>query len=114
MAEDYDIFNLDKQVKKLTEAQKRARQSEINDVKRILKTPEGRRFIWQLWDISGIFRNPFHPNSNQHSFNSGRMSIGQRLLADVSMADGSAFAQMQNEHVSALKSKKEAHDGRRT
>ena len=108
---EYDIFNLEEHKKKLTEAQRRVRQKEIDDVKKILKTPEGRRFIWKLWSVSGIFRNPFHPNSNQHSWNSGRMSIGQELLADINEADGSAFARMQNEYVSALKSKKEARNG---
>lgn len=110
MAEE-NVFNLEERRKKLTEVQRRARQKEIDDVKAMLKTPAGRRFFWRLWAICGIFRNPFHPNSNQHSFNSGRMSIGQGLLDDVNEADGSAFARIQNEYVSALKSKKEARDG---
>ena len=111
MPEEYDIFNLDERRKKLTEAQRRAHQKEIDDVKVILKTPQGRRFIWRLWSKCGIFRNPFNPNSNQHSLNSGRMSIGQEILMDVNEASVSAFAQIQQEYISALKSKKEAHDG---
>ena len=108
--QEINVFDLEKEKKKLTEAQRRAHQKEINDVRMILKTPEGRRYIWRLWSKCGIFRNPFHPNSNQHSLNSGRMSIGQEILADVNEANVSAFAQIQQEHISALKSKKEANN----
>jgi len=105
-----NIFNLEEASKKKTDEQKRIRQKEVEDMKRILKTPEGRRFVWRLWDMCGIFRNPFNPNSNQSAFNSGRMSVGHEVLIDVNDANVSAFAQMQQEHVSALKSKKEAQD----
>ncbi len=111
MAEDYDVFSLAKRSKKLSEAQRRAYQNDINDIKKILKTPEGRRFIWRIWSECRIFQNPYHPNNSQHCMNSGRMGVGLDLLADVNEADGSAFAQMQNEYVSALKSKKEAQSG---
>jgi hypothetical protein len=110
MPEEVDVFNLEEHKKKLTEEQRRTRRRDINDVRKILKTPEGRRFIWRLWSICGLFRNPFHPNSNQHSLNSGRMSIGQEILIDVNDANVSAFAQMQQEYISALKSKKEAKE----
>ena len=108
--DNIDVFNIEEQNEKLTEEQRRKRSKEIDDVRKILKTPEGRRFIWKLWSLSGIYRNPFNLNSNLQSFNSGRMSIGQELLIDVNEADVTAFAQMQNEHISALKSKKEAQD----
>lgn len=106
-----DIFNLDERLKKLTDAQKRVRQKEINDVRTILKTPEGRRYYWKLLGKCGIFRSSFTPNSNLTAFNEGKRDIGLDALIEINEADGSAFAQMQNEFVSALKSKKEARDG---
>lgn len=111
MPEEVDIFNLEKRNKKLTEAQRRVRQKEIEDVKKILKTPEGRRYFWRLLSKCGMFRTSFTPNSNLTAFNEGKRDIGLDTLIEISEADGSAFAQMQNEHVSALKSKKEARDG---
>ena len=111
--ENIDVFNTEEENEKRTLEEKRRRAKEISDLRRILKTPEGRRFIWRLWSKCGIFRNPFHLNSNQHSKNSGRMSIGQELLFDVNEASVTAFAKMQNEHISALKSKKEEQDATR-
>lgn len=108
MVDELDVFNLEEIKKKLTEAQRRARQNEINDVKRILKTPEGRRYFWKLLSRCGMFRTSFTPNSNLTAFNEGKRDIGLTALLEISEADSSAFAQMQNEYVSALKSKKEA------
>ena len=108
---EYDLFNLEKRNKKLTEAQRRAHQKEIDDVRKILKTPEGRRYFWRKMDEYGIFRSSFNLNSNLSAFNEGQQNAGLDILRDISEADPSAFAKMQNEYVSALKSKKEARDG---
>ena len=108
---EYDIFNLQKRSKKLTDAQKRVRQKQIEDVGKILRTPEGRRYFWRKMDEYGIFRSSFNLNSNLSAFNEGQQNAGLDILRDVSEADPSAFAQMQNEYVSALKSKKEARNG---
>ena len=59
----------------------------------------------------GIFRSSFTLNSNQSAFNEGQQNAGLDILKDISEADGSIFAKMQNEYVSALKSKKEAQSG---
>lgn len=111
MLEEQDIFNIEERTRKLTEAQRRARQKEIDDVKKLLKTPEGRRYFWRQLGKCGIFRSSFTLNSNQTAFNEGIREIGLDLLIEINEADGSAFAKMQNEYVSALKSKKEARDG---
>lgn len=109
MAEQ-DVFNLEADRKKISDAQKRVRQKEIDDIKTVLKTPEGRRFIWRIWAMAGMFREPFNPNSNQTGWNLGRMSIGRDILDDVNAADWTAFARIQQEYVSALLSKKEAKE----
>ena len=105
-----NIFDIEERNKKLTEAQKRVRQKEIDDVRKILKTPEGRRYFWRQLGKCGIFRNSFALNSNQTAFNEGIRDTGLGLLNDINEADGSAFAKMQNEYVSALKSKKETQN----
>jgi len=110
-----DIFNIEEQQKKLTDEQKRIRQKEINDLFKILKTPEGRRWCWRMLDKCGVFRNSFSANSNATAFAEGTRDVGLGLLRDINEADISAFAQMQNEYLSALNSKKqakEAQDGR--
>ena len=110
MIDGIDVFNIEALNKKLSEVQKRTRQKEINDVGKILKTSEGRRYFWRLMDKCGVFRTSFTLNSNQTAFNEGMRDIGLETLRNITEADSSAFAQMQNEYVSALKSKKEARN----
>lgn len=109
--EEFDIFSTEEQNKKLSQSAKIKRLKEISDVRRILKTPEGRRHFWRMLGLCGIFRSSFNLNSNQTGFNEGQRNVGLIMLKDMSEADVTAFAKAQNEHVSALNSKKEASDG---
>lgn len=101
-----DVFANDERKKKEAEERARVHQREISDVRAILKIPAGRRFIWRLWTMTGIFINPFTANSNQTAYNAGRMSIGQDILGDVNETDATVFAQIQQEYVSETNSKK--------
>jgi len=108
--DNIDVFDIEAQNKKLTDEQKKERQKEIEDIRKILKTPEGRRFLWRIWSMAGMFREPFNPNSNNTGYNLGRMSIGRDILGDVNEADYTAFARIQQEYISALLSKKETKE----
>lgn len=107
---EQDVFKTEELSKKITAEQKRARQKEIDDVKKVLEKPEGRRIFWRLLSKCGIFRNSFNLNSNQTGFNEGQRNIGLDLLNDINEADITAFAKMQNEYLSALNSNKEAKE----
>jgi len=72
------------------------RDQEIRDLKSVLSTNAGRRFIWRQLSIAGLFQNPFTGN-NTTFFNCGKQEIAQRLLADVMEAEPSAFSKMQVE-----------------
>lgn len=109
MAEQ-DVFNLETERKKISAEQKRERQNEIDDVRKILKNPEGRRLFWRLLGKCGIFRNSFSANSNQTAFSEGMRNVGLDLLNDMNEADITAFAKAQNEYLSALHSKREAKE----
>lgn len=109
---EVSIFDVEAQNKKIAVDQKRERQREIDDIREILKKPEGRRFLWRLWSMAGLFREPFSQNSNQTGYNLGRMSLGRDILADVNEADFTAFSRLQQEYVSALKSKKEVKEAK--
>lgn len=76
---------------------KRIRARELSDIRKVLSTVEGRRFIYRLWGMAGIFRCSFSANANQTAFNEGKRDIGLAILNDVNKAEKTAFAQMQNE-----------------
>ena len=110
-----NVFELEAESKKINAEQKRERLKEIDDLRKILKTPEGRRYLWRQLGKCGIFRNSFNPNSNHTAFSEGQRNVGLALLIEINEADITAFAKMQNEYLSALNSKnqaKEAEDAR--
>jgi hypothetical protein len=88
------------------EAQRR-RDREIEDLRTLIKRPEGRRVLWRILETCGVFKASFSLNSVQTGFNEGKRDVGLVLLADLNEADTHVFAQMQSEYISELKSKKE-------
>ncbi len=93
--------------KKRTQDEERLHIREVNDTLKVLKTPEGRRFIWHIISLAGIFRDPFTANANTTGYLCGRQSIGRDLLIDLEEADPNAFFRMHQEYVSEKNSKKE-------
>jgi hypothetical protein len=81
---------------------KRERTREIDDVKKVISSPEGRRFLWKLMGEAGVFRSSFTGNSETF-FNEGKRSIGLLILSEVNNANLGAFTQMQNESVNEQK-----------
>lgn len=84
----------------------RRKDRELDDLKVVLKKPEGRRVIYKLLCECGVFKASFSLNSMQTSFSEGRRDIGLSLLKDLDEAEPNAYSQMLTEHFSELKSKK--------
>lgn len=80
----------------------------MRDIQKLLDFAEFRRFVWNLWTATGIFRDPFQQNAMLMSRECGRQSIGKELLADINEADVNAFARIQREFISEQKSKEAA------
>lgn len=103
-----DILGTDADNAKLNEEQRKQRERDFGDVRRVLSLPEGRRFIWKQLAEAGIFHASFTANSNQTAFQEGRRDRGLALLQLVNAADPDAFAQMQREYLSEAKSKEKS------
>jgi len=102
--------------KKQAEIQKLEEQKKlraINDLRQILKTPEGRRFVWLQLERAGVFRASFTLNTAQTNFNEGARSVGLFLLADLMEAAPQVFYQMQRESASEAKSKQKEQENDR-
>lgn len=84
------------QVKKADDREKFTRRRDLLDVRDILATPCGRRFIWRYLSICGVFKLSFTGNSETF-FNEGQRNVGLRLMTDVMDADPTAYVLMQKE-----------------
>lgn len=112
-----DEFLDQREVRKQKEAEQkfeRERKLRISDLRKILSTPEGRRFVWSELCRTKVFAPSFSLNSAQTSFNEGERSIGIALLADVMEAKPESFYQSYCEDNSKEKAaqKQEEQDGR--
>jgi hypothetical protein len=84
------------QVKAAVQKLRRRRQQELNDVRAVLSTREGRRMFWRYLDFCGVYRTSFQ-GQFQTFFNEGQRNVGLVLLSDVNEADPKAHALMLEE-----------------
>jgi hypothetical protein len=64
-------------------AERLARETEIADLKWLMSSKRGRRFVWRLLEMSGPFRMSFNTNAMQMAFNEGSRNLGNRLFNEV-------------------------------
>jgi hypothetical protein len=86
----------EKAVKKLSFKAKLGREQEVSDIRKILESDYGRRFVWRYLTTAGVFQTSFTGNSTTF-FNEGRRDVGLKILADVMEAMPDAYIQMAKE-----------------
>ena len=72
------------------------RDRELHDMRSVMETVEGRRFVWRLLSQAGVFRTSFTGNSTTF-FNEGMRNIGLIVMADVQEACADKYLEMMNE-----------------
>ena len=73
------------QVNKATDTKKLERYNEMQDLRKILGTIEGRRFVWRLLSECKVFGSIWHPSAQIH-YNAGKQDFGHFILAEVGEA----------------------------
>lgn len=99
------------EVKRQQEAEEdfqRIQRRRIADLRKLLKQPEFRRFIWHILSETGIFKASFTLNSMQTAFLEGRRDVGLAFIEDLDKADTNALIQIRQEYVSEIKAKEAA------
>lgn len=84
------------QVAKAKRAADRTREEELLDVRYLLDSKQGRRFLWRYLEQCGIFRTSFTGNS-QTFFNEGKRNIGLMLMSDITEANPERYLDMMRE-----------------
>jgi hypothetical protein len=75
---------------------KRKREQELEDIRSVLATRQGRRFFWRTLIMCHVFETSFTGNS-QTFFNEGERNIGLKLFADLNESDPEAYLKMLRE-----------------
>lgn len=85
------------EIKGARDREKRRAMRDRDDLKQILETKSGRRFIWRLLnDECGVFRTSMTGNSTTF-FNEGARNVGLKLLAWVNDTRPEAYVEMLKE-----------------
>ena len=66
------------------------------DLRWIMSDPRGRRFIWRMLGITGIFRSSFTGNSETF-FREGERNVGLKLLTEVTRDANDLYLTAQQE-----------------
>lgn len=85
------------QVQEHAQTAKLRRETEINDVRFLLDSLEGRRFLWRLLSECGVYKQSFTGNSETF-FLEGQRKIGLWALADIMEAEPESYLRMIKEH----------------
>jgi len=83
-------------VKRRKRKDETVRDRELHDLRTLMDTVEGRRFVWRLLERAGVFRTSFTGNSTTF-FNEGQRNMGLIVLADVHEACADKYVVMMNE-----------------
>jgi hypothetical protein len=85
-----------KQVESAKDKERRQGMRASNDLRAILATVEGRRFMWRLLGRCKTFSSIYEASARIH-YNAGQQDIGHNLLIEIDEADPEAFFKMRNE-----------------
>lgn len=94
----------EKQVTKRKRKEDRDQEQRLADLKAVLSTPEGRRFVWR--QLGGVFRLSFTPDPYVTAFNEGLKSPGLQLTAEITTEFPDLYLLMQDEAFQAAKKEK--------
>lgn len=84
------------QVLKAKDKEKFQRDTEIQDLKKVLSTREGRRFLWRLMAHCKVFESILETSARIY-YNSGRQDVGHFLMAEIAVADDEKLFEMMRE-----------------
>lgn len=101
MNENYsDALNEVKDTDKKEEEKKKAikRQIELEDVRYLMQSQQGRRFFWKLLGHCQVYGSIFNTNALTQSHNSGRQDVGHFVQGEIVQASPENYLKMQSEH----------------
>lgn len=77
---------------------KDALEVQREELGKLLKVPEFRRYVWRLIGRCKLLESPHSANGSLQSVNIGRQDVGRELWAEIESADPFAIPEMMVEH----------------
>ena len=87
----------EKQVNKAVKKEEFSRDNQLNDLRKVLETSEGRRVMWRLMEHCKVFATVWEPSAKIH-YNSGQQDIGHFIMSEIVDADEKYLFEMMKEN----------------
>lgn len=84
------------QVKAAGFKEKFGRDQEINDLRTLLSTVQGRRFFWRLLGYCRVHQSIWEPSARIH-YNSGMQDVGHFITGEIVLAGEEFYFKMMTE-----------------
>ena len=83
---------------------KNERENELNDLRSVLETDSGKRFLQRLINRAAIFQPTYASGANpsDFAFMEGRREMGLFIIGEITQANSDAWISMQSEHFKKL------------
>lgn len=79
------------------EIYKRIREQEMDDIRFLMDSVQGRRFLWRILEKGNIFGPSYTPNGGNIFFNDGMKNVACFVLQEIMEECGDQFIIMMNE-----------------
>lgn len=86
----------EEQVKQARLSEKRVRERELSDIRYLLQSAQGRRFLWRLMGHCKSFESVWEASAKIH-YNAGKQDVGHFVMSEIIASDENAFLQMMKE-----------------
>lgn len=91
-----------KALEELRRKEKERLEQQREDLTRLLKTPEFRRYVWRhMNETCGLMRSAASPNGSTQSINIGMQDVGRAMWAEIEQTSPLAIPQMMSEYFKA-------------
>jgi len=84
------------QVREAEKRERFTRRDELDDLRMVLETKQGRRLLWRLMTHCRVFESIYHASALIH-YNAGMQDVGHFLLAEITSASSGALMTMMQE-----------------
>ncbi len=85
------------QVSARINADRRRREREVDDLRAVVATPEGRRVMWRMLEHCGVFRSTFTGHGARDAFNEGARNVGLFVMGELAEAEPDVITTMLKE-----------------
>lgn len=86
-----------KEVRASSKREKEQFDLQTEDLRSVLSTRPGRRFVWRMIAACGVFNSVNHASGSQVYYLAGKQDIGHLLMGEIIKADENRLLQMMTE-----------------